>query len=333
MNNNEKNEPKMNDNNYLLKSIYLIKTNLPSSELFYAILFFFKYIGIIVNSRIIEMTVNKGNISINKYLCNFLIFGKNFKIIFNNYQFITILGAFLLLFFLLFTFFSFLYMKIKYQNIKTLIQEKMNKTNKINTNIEEIIFKIISYFYLIIIFFHQYILEYYFFGLYSFIYYQIGLFSKNKTISSIYIDSLQLDYYEYFDNNKHILIFIVNLIVIIIIFGFLFIFLLFNTTKGLFLINGIYCGNIKYLVMKIIVLSLQPIFGITNFYSDQSKLFFGLIANCFIIVFCSLSFWSCLYQFGYYPNKVSDLSLFLEFFVNFTSITEILYVFLKYKIF
>ena len=214
---NEKNETKIKNNNYLLKSLHLIKINFPSSDVFYAVMFFFKYIGVIVNSRIIEMILNKEIIHINKYLCSFLIFGKNFKLILNHYQLITIIGALLLLVFILFSFFSFLYMKIKYQSIKTLIQEKMDETNKI---IEEILFKIISYIYLTIIFFHQYILEYYFFGFYSFIYYQIGLFSKNGIVPNNYIETLHLDYYEYFSNNNHLAIFLINLVVIIIIFCF-----------------------------------------------------------------------------------------------------------------
>ena len=74
-------------------------------------------------------------------------------------------------------------MKIKYGKIKTLIQEKIEK---INEEIEKTIFNIIGFIYMIVLFFHQYILEYYFFGFYAFIYYQIGLFSKSGAFSNIY---------------------------------------------------------------------------------------------------------------------------------------------------
>jgi hypothetical protein len=87
--------------------------------------------------------------------------------------------------------------------------------------------------------------------------------------------------------------------------------------------QGMYIGNMKYLVMKLIILSFQPLFGITNFYSQKTKIVIGLIMNIFIIICCCISFWSCLHQFGYYPNKVSNFSLFFEFFVFFTSTTEI----------
>jgi hypothetical protein len=212
-------------------------------------------------------------------------------------------------------------MKIKYQKINSLKEEKMNKTNE---NIEEILCKIIAYFLIIIVFFHQYILEYYFFGFYSFLYYKNGLFSKNGQFSNIYIETLHTDLYDYFSNNNHLPIFIISLFVIIFTFSIFFGFLLLNNTKGLFLMQGMYIGNMKYLVMKLIILSFQPLFGIINFYSQETKIIIGLIMNIFIIICCCISFWSCLHQFGYYPNRVSNFALFFEFFVFFTSTTEII---------
>jgi flagellar biosynthesis protein FlhB len=184
MNNEDKNESNNNNNNYIIKSFYLIKNNFPTSDLFYRILFSLKYIGLIINSRIVEMSLNKKTISLNKYLCNFLIFGKSLSPIYSNYQLICFLGASFLLLFILFSSFSFIYMKIKYQNINSLIQEKMENNNE---KIEEIFFKIIAYIEIVILFFHQYILEYYFFGFYGFIYYKMGIFSKNGTSSKIYL--------------------------------------------------------------------------------------------------------------------------------------------------
>ena len=78
-------------------------------------------------------------------------------------------------------------MKFKYKNINSILDEK---SHKVNEKLENIIFKILSKILIVIIFFHQYILEYYFFGIYGFIYYSMGLFSKNGQFSSIYIDTL-----------------------------------------------------------------------------------------------------------------------------------------------
>ena len=76
------------------------------------------------------MVVNKDSISVNKYLRNFLIFGKNLSPILNNYHIITIIGATFLFFFILFFLLSIIYMKIKYGKIKTLIQEKIEMINE-----------------------------------------------------------------------------------------------------------------------------------------------------------------------------------------------------------
>ena len=323
MNDEDKNESK-NNNYFLLKCFYLIKVNGPNSESLYIILFTLKYIGLIVNSRIVEMTVNKDIISVNKYLVNFFIFGKSLSPILNHYHIITLFGAILLVIYGIFGFSSTIYVKFKYSKIKNLMGEK---TKKESEKVERTLFRVITSFYFIFVFFHQYILEYYFFGFYAFIYYQMGVFSKNGSFSSIYIDNLHEDFYEYFSENNHLVIFIFNLVVIIVIFYIMFIFLSFNSTKGLFLAKGIYCGNKKYLIMKIILLSTQPIFGITNFYEDKTKIIIGLIINGFIIIFCLISFWSCLYQFGFFPNTVSNLALFFEFFAFFSSIFEIIIYF------
>ena len=321
MNNEGKNKSKNIYNNYIIRSSYLLISNFPSSDLFYIIMFSLKYVGLIVNSRIIEMTLNKCGISLNKYLSNFLIFGKKLSPINKHYQIITIIGALFIVIYSIYFTYCYIYIKIKYQNKKSLIEEKMEKNNE---KLEKILFTFISYIHLTIIFFHQYILEYFFFGIYGFIYYKIGIFSKNGTFSSKYIDTLHDDYYDYFSNNNHSLIFIASLFVVLIVFSLFFLFLLFNTTKGLFLTHGLFCGNMKYLVMKFILLSTQPFFEITNLYNETSKLFMGLLVNCFIIIFCLISFWSCFHQFGYYSNIISDLSLFFEFFAFFSSITEII---------
>ena len=324
MDNDEKPEESKGNDIHLLKSLHLIKLNFPSSNLFYIIMFLFKYIGIIANSRIIETVQNKEYTSINKYLSNFLIFGKKFAGKIEYYSVFTSLGAFILIFYFILFICSIIYMKFKYKNINSILDEK---SHKVNEKLENMIFKILSKILIVIIFFHQYILEYYFFGVYGFIYYSMGLFSKNGQFSSIYVDTLHNDLYSHFSSHNNLYIFIINLLVIIMIFYLLFFFLKFNTVKCLFLSSGIYSGNLKYLIMKIIILSLQPFYAIINLYCDKYKIMIGLIYNGVIIFICFLSFWSCLFHFGFYPSTVSNLSLFIEIFVFVTSITEIIYFF------
>ena len=324
MNNEEKSWKKNINNLFLLRTFYLIRQNFPTSNMFYILMFLFKYVGIIVNSRIIEMIQNKSHTSINKYLMNFLIFGKSFAPNIEHYQLITMIGAIILLCYFIVVFILLAIMNIKYRNIKNILDEKVNKRNE---KLEEIVFKIISYIFIVIIFFHHYILEYYFFGVYIFIYYQIGIFGKNGQFSDIYAETLYTDLYNYFSNSNHFIICIINIIVIFTVIFVLFVFLKFNTIKGLFLTCAIYSGNIKYIIMKIIMLSLQPFFSLINFYNDKIQISLGLIYNGIIIFLCILSFSSCFLQYGYYPNNIANMSLFVEIFVFVTSLSEIILFF------
>ena len=324
MNNEEKSGKKNINKLFLLRVFYLIRKNFPKSFMFYVLMFLLKYTGIIVNSRIIEMVQNKAHTSINKYLVNILIFGKSFVTNINHYQLITVIGAIILLCYFIVVFILLAIMNIKYRNIKNFLDEKVYKRNE---KLEEIVFKIITYIYIAIIFFHHYILEYYFFGIYGFIYYLIGIFGKNGQFSEKYTETLQIDLYYYFSNSNHLIIFIINIIVIIVIFFLLFLFLAFNSIKGLFLTCAIYSGNIKYIIMKIILLSLQPFFCLINFYNDKSKISIGLIYNGIIIFLCILSFSTCFWEDGYYPNRIANMSLFVEIFVFVSSLSEIILFF------
>ena len=328
MNNDEDNDNLFINNMPILRYLYLIKNNYPSSELIYMVLFVFKYIGIIANTRIIEMVLNKKTISLNRYLRNFFIFGKNFSIIYKNYQTITISLAIFFLIFSLYMLICYVYIKMKYKRITSLMKEKLEKTNE---KIENILLKILSYIDFTIILFHQYILEYFSFGIYAFIFYQIGIFTKKGNNSSNYLNTLNEELSDYFSDNNYLLIFIVNLFVVIFTFYTIFIFFVFNITKGLFLTHGIYSGNLKFLIFKIIITSFQPFFGIIYFYSDKAKIIFGLIISILINIICFLNFWSCFHQFGYYPSKISNICLFLEFFAFFNTIAEIILYFTGIK--
>ena len=330
MNNNKK-DIKRRNKYYAFKAIYIIRKNYPTSQVFYLIMFLFKYLGIISNSRIIEICLNENNLSINRYISNFFIFGKNFSLIYAKYQLISIIGAIIFLISIIFTISSYIFMHSRYKNVRTLIGEK-TRMEDTKIKIEEILFKIISYISLFIVFFHQYIIEYYAFGVYGFIYYQAGVFTKNGNFPNFYIDDLHKDLYDYFQLDNHLLIFIVNLVVIFLVISYLFIFLAFNTTKSLFLLYGIpYSGNIIYLLMKIIILSFQPFYAITNLYKDETKIKIGIILNVNIILICFISFWSCFHHFGYYPNSLTNLSLFIEIFVYISSIIELLLYFSQNK--
>ena len=101
---NEKNIRRKNEL-FLYKSLFLLKKNYPHSNLFYFVTFFLKYLGIIVQSRIIEMVTNKETISFNKYFKNIFLFGRDFSAMYKNYFAISIFGAVLILIYFIYIIF------------------------------------------------------------------------------------------------------------------------------------------------------------------------------------------------------------------------------------
>ena len=323
---NEKITTKKN-NLYLTRSLYLLKTNFPTSETCFYFLFFLKYLGVIANSRIIEMVTCKDSVSLNKYFKNLFLFGKDFSVMHKHYFSLSIAIAVIILIYLFFFGFVLLYMKYKYKNITSILEEKSYGTNE---KLENIFFKIISYTTFIFIFFNQYFLEYIFFGIFGFIYNQLGITTKAGTHKN-YANYLEPELVEYLDNTNHIPIFIINMIIALLLLTNLCNYLMFSSIRGLFLYKGILCGNLKFICLKLIMFSFQPFFALTQFYNDDTKITIGIIFNIIIIFLCLLTFWNCFYQFGYYPNNIANMCLFLEFFVFVSSIDELVVYYVGYK--
>ena len=157
-------------------------------------MFLFKYIGLILFSvSLNEWDKNKNIKKINSIDNNestsdffysifsqFLISSKDLKILNGYYQQICISGFFLLVIYILLIIFGFFYMRTKYYNKTaiTIIEKKIKNLNN-NSKIEKILFKLITYIFFLIVFFHQYILEYYIFGFLGYILNLFGLFKRN----------------------------------------------------------------------------------------------------------------------------------------------------------
>ena len=121
MDENEKNL-KNEEKDYLFKMIYLIRTNLPSSELVYIIMFILKYLSLILFSISLNEWNNDKNVSgkndvkdiMHMILSKFLISGNGLNFINKNYQEICILGFGILLFFILLLIIGFNHIRKKY---------------------------------------------------------------------------------------------------------------------------------------------------------------------------------------------------------------------------
>ena len=160
---------------YLYKIIYLVRKNLPSSELIYFIMFLFKYLGLFIfctslnnndeTTKVISQLSYRYYDNINSFLKKCLITGNNLAILDKNYQEICITGFLIIIMYIITIIYSIIYMKSKYYN-KTIISIVDKKIKNINNSskFEKKLFKIITYILFVIVFFHQYIIEYYLFG-------------------------------------------------------------------------------------------------------------------------------------------------------------------------
>ena len=340
---NEKNE-------YLFKIIYLIRINLPSSEFIYIIMFFLKYIGIItfglsLNQMKKEINTpspnekdsndkNDNNLlnsndsidNVHSFFSKLLINGNNLKILNNKYQIICIIGFCVLLIYIIIFIFGFFYMRNKYYN-KTLITNIEKKIKIINNNadFEKKLFKYISYTFFLIVFFHQYIIEYYIFG---FIGYIFNIFHFFETFTSENYNSY---YYTNLDNHlksltiNPVVNIVINAVTIIIVLIFFIIFLLINSTKTLFIKNGIplYANN-KYILMKFIIFNYNSLYGMANIFGNQLKIRIIIIIIVTILISILMDIILSFYTFSFYPSNLNYVCVFIEFFVLFSIITEII---------
>ena len=326
---------------FLLRTIYLIRKHFPSSEFLYLVMFFLKYLGYILFSLSLNDEINseqnKERIKLVTFFSRFLINGKNLSILNELYPIICLIGFIVLLFFLIIVAIGFLYMKKNYR-LKVKINENRNfSVTGIDLNNQLLkknlygqkYFKIISYFYFVIVFFHQYILEYYLFGFLGHLLYLCGLFDENNNKIN---DNYESSVTGYFSNksSSSVILLIINLLTIFIINALFIIFMNLNTSKCLFLQNGIaFSSNNVYLIVKIIILNLSPFYGfMLIFQIDQKKIFILIIY--FIIILCYLlneliSFrkFSCIH------NKLTYMCLFIETFGFISCIHELIIFFVK----
>ena len=330
----EVNENKSENIDYLLKSIYLIRSNFPSSEYLYIAMYFLKYFGYIIWSIYLTQNLKneqeeelKENLLIS-FLSTFLINGNNLIILKNLYQEICI-GGFIILIVLLFITFYTLFCMRKQNTYSDKNGKKHNKEwYIINLKIKKIsgnkthktIFKLISYIFFLIVFFHQYITEYYFFGFLGHILYIFGLF-KDKTNSRVIAIN------EYFSNsffNPWILI-PINLIVILIVNTLLIFFMLLNINKCLFLQKGLaFTANNLFLSIKFVYFNLSPFFGIILALNKKIRVIVSIVISSITIFLFILNNILSTREFTAYENKLIIVCIFIESFGFISSILELI---------
>ena len=326
---------------YLFKMLYLIRTNLPLSEYIYIIMFILKYLSLILFSISLNEWNNSDNIPkkniekdlIHKFLSKLLINGNDLKILTKNYEDICMLGFVILIIFILLLILGFAYIKQKYfvKNMNSWVDKKIKKIDKIPL-FQKYLFEILAYFFFLISFVHQYIIEYYFFGFFGLILYSFGVYEINTNL-------IEKNYFSYIQNYtsdntiNFVKIIIINLITIIFVFLLSSLFLLINSTKTLFIEKGIpFYSNKKSLLIKIIIYNFQPIYGLFNSFTYKVKM---KIALLFLFIFFILILFDIIlsfYNFSFYPSLLNYICIFIEIFILFSSFTELIIYLTESKI-
>ena len=330
----KKKEDNQEKSEYLFKLIYLIRINLPTNELLYIIMFFFKYLGFILFSiSLNELKINNNNndseISYNFFyqlLLKFIINGSNLKILIYHYQEICLIGFYILVIYILFIVFAIYFMKKKYyiDSSSIPIDLEINK-RYFKFKFEKYLFKIIAYFFFLIVFFHQYIIEYYIFGFCGYILNYFGL------LNSKIFDFTNTKYYLYIEehinsiSHNEIKIIIFNGVMIIVVFSFFVVFMGINPTNTLFINIGLpFYGNKKYLTIKIFIFNFNFLYSTINMLNFKVRAVFTFIVIIIILFIVIIDIYLSFYYFSFYPSNLANMCMFIEFFSFFAIFTEII---------
>ena len=253
-----------------------------------------------------------------------LINGDNFKTLNDSYQIICLIGFFIFVIYILLWILGGLYMKKKYYT-KVSISITDQKIKQINqsTKSEKRFFRFMTYILFLIVFFHQYILEYYFFGFFGYIFNMIwGLETtntKNDNYTSYISNHLSnLILPELLSIFIHFLC-IANILVIFVCF------MLINSAKTLFINNNYPIhSDAKNLIINMFILNLNPIFGIINYFNDETRQRIVIVFIIIIIVLILIKVAFSYFYFSPLPYKLNYLCIFIEFFALFGCITNLI---------
>ena len=259
-----------------------------------------------------------------------LINGDNYKFLNDSYQIICFSGFIILIIFVGLWTFGFFYMRKKYYSkVSITITDRMINQINHNDKFEKRFYRFLTYFLFLIIFFHQYILEYYIFGFLGYILNKFGALNNSEDMNNN--DDSYNSYTKYI--NQHLenlalpefLIIITNFITIFILLVIFVVFMMINSSKTLY-INDNYplYSDHKNSIINFIFLNLNPIFGIINYFNAETKLKMVLVFDIIIIILTLIKIAITYYYFSPLPYKLNCLSLFVEFLALFGCIINLI---------
>ena len=254
-----------------------------------------------------------------------LINGDNFKTLNDSYQLICLIGCLVFIIYILLWIFGGLYMKKKYYTkVSISITDKKIKQINQSTKLEKRFFRCMTYILFLIVFFHQYILEYYFFGFFGYIFDMIwGLDTSGEKNNDSYTS--------YISNHlsnliiPQLLSILIHFICIANILVIFVCFMLINSAKTLFINNNYPIhSDTKNLIINMFILNLNPIFGIVNYFNDEVKQKIVIVFIVIIIILILIKIAFAYFYFSPLPYKLNCLCIFIEFFALFGCITNLI---------
>ena len=122
-----------------------------------------------------------------------------------------------------------------------------------------------------------------------------------------------------------ILIIVTNFITIIIVLILFILFMILNSTRTLYINNNypLYSDQ-KNLIINIVLLNLNPFFGVINYFKDEIKFKIAIIFVVVIIILILIKLVITYYYFSPLPFKFNYLCIFIELFSLFGCVTNII---------
>ena len=312
------------ENEAALKFIYLIRINLPSNDIFYSIIIFVKFIGLILLTHNVHNYEEQTRItSISSILSKIYFFNVKFSIVNDHYQLNCIIILSILIIFIVFNVYQYLLIKNQYLNVTDNESYIINKIyNNVYKKRRKKIFVFISYFYLFLIISSQHIFEYLIFGI-------IFPFFKEQ-FNNNYNNYFNISQFKYLNNflnssqnflNTSIFVFI-NIIsyIILIILNFSFFYLNINyfSKHGSALIPKL---NLIFFNCFIYIVSSLSTF--LNVFNEEKKKNIKFTICLVIVIFLFIYIIFNIKNFDFYFKFPSILNIYLIFYCFTSGLIEL----------
>ena len=222
-------------NGKLFKFIYLLRLHFPTSNLFFAVFFILKFIGVLVSTHNIKSLedFSSNKVTIVSILEKILVLNSSCKAISFQYQILSLIIFAILIILIVGFILIFLQIHIVFSKVNDVYEKYLtNITTKKSYKVHGKIFSIL---FILIVFLSQHIIEYLTFGLIFPFYSKSFRISPQKYNSNVIANVAKM-INQNFINEWFIAS--INFISVIIIIALVFIFMMLNNTKSLFLNYG-----------------------------------------------------------------------------------------------